>query len=252
MIVVKEVDENGKPTVWEAVDTIPNELLPDGYPHYAPGVILEETPTIQASDPTFGTIWVIPAVPKAELGKTYTVRYNGTDYTCQCLPVPSAFTSDTEAVGFGNYAVAGGENTGEPFAMMISPLRGGIIILDLVGSSSVSVGISGDVLVPFDRKYLPGSTYTVVFDIMESNTQWNAKADKTYAEVARMSRDPNVLVRAFVRLHTVNINNSDDIWLYYYGELTMAWGDLYFAINGNDSNKIRLVMKSSGIEVIKT
>ena len=230
---------------------IPIELLPEGYPHYEYGVLLAETGAIAQTHQTLGKVWVIGEVPKVELGKTYKIKYNGVVYNRLCMADPMNTTGDPDAVCFGNLSVVGGENTGEPFIILISPRMGITVALDLVDSTSVSIGIEGDVVVPFEGKYLPGSIYTVVFDIHNDNNTWQAKADKTFSEILEKSKDPNFLVRAFVRTHAMSIYyGSLDVLFYSYGELTnAASGELNFAIKENSANNLYLKMTSDAITV---
>ena len=60
----------------------------------------------------------------------------------------------------GNFAVAGGANTGEPFAMLVSHYYQEIDIIDMAGSSSVRVSISGEVVRKLDTRCLPDSVAT--------------------------------------------------------------------------------------------
>ena len=261
LIRAKKVDENGKPTAWEAVPwgytegevahPIPGELLPEGYPHYEYGVLLEETGAIEQTDQTFGKVWVVGEVPKVELGKTYKIKYNGVTYNCQCMADPMNTAGDPDAVCFGNLSVIGGANTGEPFVILISPKMGMTIALDLAGATSVTIGIEGDAIVPFEGKYLPGSIYTVVFDIRQNNNTWQSKADKEFSDILEKAKDPNVLVRAFVRTHAMSIYyGSLDVLCYSYGELTnAASAELNFAIKENSANNLYLKMTRDGITV---
>lgn len=57
---------------------------------------------------------VSPAPFTLELGKEYTAEWDGTAYTCTAQDLSAAAPG---AVGIGNTAFIGGENTGEPFAI---------------------------------------------------------------------------------------------------------------------------------------
>jgi len=124
-----------------------------------PGLVdvLPETVAEGVTDPTFGQVWQITAAPALLIGETYTVVYNGTHYQCVGMPAPEGFTTDEAAVALGNFAVMGGTDTGEPFAMLVMPNLGNIMALDLVGSASVTISIRQGAMVvhPLDPKFLP-------------------------------------------------------------------------------------------------
>ena len=148
MIIVKTVDENGKPTEWEAVSMIPGELLPEGVPYVKHGLveIMLETDATALTDPTFGETWVIrDKGPNLTVGETYTVIYNGVMYDCVCRPgEDTGLNFGVETFALGNFSVVGGANTGEPFAMLVFPSVPQIVIIDLSGATSVKIGIMGE------------------------------------------------------------------------------------------------------------
>ena len=103
--------------------------------------IMPETAAFDFTDPTFGKAWMIQTAPTLVVGEAYTVVYNGVSYECVGYPAMDGFTDDPAAVCLGNFSVVGGENTGEPFAMLIMPKYQQIVTLDLVGSTSVTIAI---------------------------------------------------------------------------------------------------------------
>lgn len=150
LIRVKETDENGKPTAWEAV--------PWGYTEGGKAEILPETAFASADHPTFGLMWMYYKALDLKVGESYTVTYNGTPYECVCQTAPSGLVNDPNAVAMGNFSVVGGTNTGEPFALLFSPENIEIAVLDLTGSTSTpTIGIHGKAEIhhPIPGKFLP-------------------------------------------------------------------------------------------------
>lgn len=122
-------------------------------------VLLKESDAAAYEHPSFGKVWLIEDAPKLTVGETYTVTYNGNDYNCVCQSAPSGLSEDANAVAMGNFSVAGGDNTGEPFAMMISAMFNRVDVIDLSGASAVKVKIVGEVVHTIDKKYLPSNDY---------------------------------------------------------------------------------------------
>ncbi|MBE6961278.1 MAG: hypothetical protein E7445_02360 [Ruminococcaceae bacterium] len=124
-----------------------------------PGLVelLPETEATGTTDPTFGQVWQITAAPALLIGETYTVVYNGAFYQCVGMPAPEGFTTDEADVALGNFAVVGGTDTGEPFAMLVMPNLGNIMAIDLAESASVTIAIyqGGTAVHPLHPKYLP-------------------------------------------------------------------------------------------------
>lgn len=127
LIRVKETDENGKPTAWEAV--------PWGYTEGGMVEILPECqPTYYADEGMFGIMDAPAVVP----GKTYFVNWNGVEYEC----VASA--------GDGMDVI-----TAEPFDIVT--MNGAMVIVPYDGTTELTLSIhaDGEVVHPLDTKYLP-------------------------------------------------------------------------------------------------
>lgn len=118
-------------------------------------VLLEESEATSFTHPIFGQMWLIKQAPNLEIGKTYTVVYNGTPYVCVCQAAPAGLINDPNAVVMGNFSVVGGADTGEPFAMLISNAFKEVDIIDLTGAAAVRVEIKGEVYRKLDPKFLP-------------------------------------------------------------------------------------------------
>ena len=103
LIRVKEVDEKGNPTAWEAV--------PWGYTEG--GVVEIPVPTRVDE----GGISISTPIG-LEVGKPYIVNWHGTDYKVTGLDVGAMSGGKIAGVGVGNPASAGGEDNGIPFAIV--------------------------------------------------------------------------------------------------------------------------------------
>lgn len=152
MIVVKKVNENGIPTEWEPADR--THWVEDG----GMTEIIPETKTNSASSELFELYWVLNQVKvNLEVGKTYTVMYDGSSYECVCQAAPAGLIEDPNAVAMGNFSVVGGANTGEPFAILYSYDYGIVNIVDLAGTANRPVvGIYGksEIVHKLDNKFL--------------------------------------------------------------------------------------------------
>lgn len=140
MILVKEVDENGQPTAWEAVDRT----------HWVEyGGMTELIPEATITPDDDGMFAIPTEVPNLAVGAPYTVNWNGAEYNC----VAQEYTEDGMSANvIGNFgAIAGGTDTGEPFVIMrlldeFAALQGFYaIIFVLDGSASVTLSICGSV-----------------------------------------------------------------------------------------------------------
>ena len=105
------------------IHPIEGKFLPEGTPWIGDRFTyaLEKSAAITYSDPNFGDIWIIQGKSVTLYpGESYTINYNGTDYTSICRLAPEGLIDDPFAMALGNFAVIGGENTGEPFALLVS------------------------------------------------------------------------------------------------------------------------------------
>lgn len=139
-IVVKEVDSNGKPTKWEAVDYQEKicETIEKAF--------LETTEVAFVQDPESGLYVAVVACDNTpEENVVYRVIFNGVTYEN---------TYNTEMSCIGNLGLLGvGEDTGEPYIM--SFIEGVINVISIVEIASATVGIVYDFAQPFDEEWLP-------------------------------------------------------------------------------------------------
>lgn len=181
-IVVKAVDENGKPTEWEAAD-IPSGAQPDwnqnddtqqdyvknrpfytGYP--VETVLVEESTVSFAGDRGLYTA-SFPSTFEATVGETYKVSWDGIVYECTSVSVEGL-------PAIGNLAIlgGGGSDTGEPFIIGIqNGERITIFTTDTSDSHTFSISGFAQEVVKIDRKYLPKAAF-ITYD--SSNSTYNS------------------------------------------------------------------------------
>ena len=158
-ITVKVVGK--KETVWHKLE---GGYLPEGVP-YSEGVKLTELySALVEIDPDSGAYEGVADVPLT-VGETYTVTYNGVDYSCVCSTMDM---DGMTAYVLGNLgAMTGGADTGEPFIILTIPAMGIFGMYALDGSASVTLSISAQVetVHKMDGKFLPkGTPYIEPFD----------------------------------------------------------------------------------------
>ena len=137
------------------INKMPTKYLPDGVPYVVAGVRAEVQPetTVEVNDMgemdcEVQTLLVV--------GETYTVNWNGTEYTCVAQDA-SAFASG--AVGLGELTELGLLGNGEPFALLIGEDEGAksAFIAPFDGSTSVTFSIyqDGTEIHKLDNRCLP-------------------------------------------------------------------------------------------------
>lgn len=109
-IVVDEVDENGKPTEWKAADYQPRTH----WSEIVDGDILPITEFTSVYEESMGINMAQLPLCELEVGKTYTVIYDGVTYTCIAK---TGEMNGMAYVGVGNDMFFGGEQTSEPFGV---------------------------------------------------------------------------------------------------------------------------------------
>lgn len=104
-------------------------------------------------------------VPALIDGKTYTVVFDGTLYSCICQG----------GYNIGNLSILGsGEDTGEPFMLAFNAgYMIGVVTKDTVGTTH-SVKVDGPMLKTLDEKYLPNLPYVT---LEEGSQYWVQKGD---------------------------------------------------------------------------
>lgn len=160
-------------------------------------------------------------------GETYTVNWNGVDYTCECV---SATFSGLPILGLGNIgAVTNGEPTTEPFAIGVileeyrdqAPFAVGIIPLD--NSVSVTLSVYGytEIITPVPEKYLENGRYVVRFTPMPNHSNGFA-ADKSFDEALSVLKNGSVPVVAY-------INDTKNRTLYVLSDVRQSGNEMKFS-----------------------
>lgn len=147
MILVKAVDENGKPTEWEAVDR--THWVEDG----GSVEILPETTMATGDDGTIAPTFFV------EGDQEITVKWNGTEYACRTYWLSMDAENDTVMFGNSEFLASNGitvETNEAPFVglLAVDGSISGLIALD--GSTEVTVSIyqGGETVHKLDNKFL--------------------------------------------------------------------------------------------------
>ena len=146
-IIVKEVDASGKPTKWESAEYQPRT-------HWSE---ITELQPLTSITPYYNEAFGLPMGGLGDfdivVGNNYKVTFDGLEYTCKAV---IASMGGMSAPAFGNNAVAGGENTGEPFAIfrVAEADVAGIIFFDM---NPHTIRIEGEVAHKIPEKYLPSA-----------------------------------------------------------------------------------------------
>ena len=143
--------------------------------------ILPETKVLEVE----GTL-VVMAVPTLVDGNTYTVTWNGVDYTCV------AHTTEGLTVVGDIGAMTGGESTGEPFVIAPMIRQGFTMVASFNGETDITLSIRGEVkeVTQLEVKYLP----QILIDV--SSGDYSLISRVTYDEViAALNEGKNVVIR---------------------------------------------------------
>lgn len=97
-----------------------------------------------------------------EVGKTYIVKWNGTEYTCVGQDA-SAFMETEGAVALGDLSAAGLNGNGEPFALLWGE---GVVMAetDTTDPITISIKTEGEIVHKLDPKYLPEDYINALID----------------------------------------------------------------------------------------
>lgn len=168
-LLVKSVDENGKPTAWEAVDPVTGADWNAGegapghvqnrpfYSEYGEETVIlpETTITVEEMTPIEYPLFIIA-------GEEYTVSWNRTVYHCTAVSYSEDGMEGT-VLGDLGMITNGVPTTGEPFVLLVfseeyaatEGFSGVIVPLD--GATELTISITGPVetVTPIPKKYLP-------------------------------------------------------------------------------------------------
>lgn len=120
-------------------------------------VVLEETTLMNFN--AAGTAEFTPAASLEE-GKTYTVIWNGTKYSCVAFYLKSwggCCIGNRSKIGFT-------DNTGEPFAIITGNSTSAVVAGKDCTTATVSITTEKEIIHTIDPKYLPSGGYDLVVD----------------------------------------------------------------------------------------
>lgn len=172
-IIVKSVDENGKPTEWEAADMASGSGLPEGATAHQQlvtdsegnakwedklcyegltEIIHQQTITCEQEESGIYCGAVDGHLTTDMAGKTYKVRFNGIEYECEAVKMDGI-----SGVFMGNMSMLGIPNsdTGEPFILGDQ----GNCLCFVTESGKYDICIIGSGVKIIDSKYLPSMSY---------------------------------------------------------------------------------------------
>lgn len=188
-IVVKEVDADGKPTKWEAVE------------HQEKICGVEDAYFVQDATAEFvyaedgGVVFYVATIPFTgtfEEGNTYTVLIDGVKYE-------TSYNADVNAIG--NMGLFGYEDTGEPFIIGDNK-DGTAMILYTAEITQATISILGSKINTIDPKYMP-TPYgaRMVFDIEELVTELT---DSSVENISTTEQEvPNMTMGKFYILYSL-------------------------------------------------
>lgn len=185
-IRVKEVDENGKPTAWEAVD-------PQERTHWTEiGEIIPQT-TMEI-DPETGECMPIFIDSCFIKGNQYFVNWNGLDYTCECF---SASDNEMTLYFIGNHVMVDGTDTGEPFTIATAILDGMTICVAYSVDETITTftfSVTGETHTPIPVRYMTNALPYYIEVIGEGTEQYPYVCNDTVANVEAIHKSGRPLV----------------------------------------------------------
>lgn len=170
----------------------------------------------------------IPGKPFGD-GDTVTVTWDGTSYTRTAKVFP--FTDLANGFYVGNLFPLGGEDTGEPFALLSTYDDDGnfmgfiaVDVYNFNGDSTHRIGCSvfAETIHPIDQKYLPG----VCLPVVEVSTTLSTGAFLTDEESAKLTEayaaECPVVIKCDITLGTLKI---------LYCSIIFGRGEMYGDVN---------------------
>ena len=151
-IMVEEVDSNGKPTKWKAVDYQPRT-------HWSE--VVTDFPETQLTDTGEGA-FVAEAQFSIISGEEYIVTYNGVKYSC------SPFTSGSDTM-LGNGSVLGFADNGLPFFAAVQ--SGMLMVVPLDGAASLTIKVERYNHVKIPSKYIDWDNTGVFYIDFDENKE---------------------------------------------------------------------------------
>lgn len=178
---------------FSSVKPIDTELLPKGHQFGCEiGEVLSECELwgMDADEDGVNDGFMLEEEVNLTVGKTYTVNYNGTEYSCVAQDI-SETTGGIPSIGLGNMEPVGFAGNGEPFAVMYCPemlamqgmdwVYGTVMVFD--EAETVTISIKGEVVTPIDAEYLPAETVRRMVVKFTTEDGENVYADKDFYEI---------------------------------------------------------------------
>lgn len=229
-IIVKAVDENGKPTEWESAEYQPRTHYKK---HLSSTVLLGET-SGQTADFGFGPMVLIPQEVSIKEGYVYDVTFNGSNYSCV-----AHFSPGIGVVAIGNDvlidALIGSQlhkNTEEPFCIFYHQAFGGTVVLvNDVESIDISIVENVVEVIQIPNEYV-GNTFMIRLSgggTGEDGTEHPYELDKTWTEIFDALSDGKTifLCEAIGTVLDVACFQRTD-YRFTIGYYAPTWGDLWF------------------------
>jgi lysophospholipase L1-like esterase len=155
-IVVKEVDADGKPTKWDAVDYQPRTH----WKSVENVDIIPKTTFVPAIGGLGVPMFQFATVAELEVGKEYTVIFDGVEYICQAKV---GAVSGMSATYLGNEAMFGNPTT-EPFAYAVIPDLGGNAVQCFdTNEHTIQISIEKEVVHKIPDEYVASNDFKVEF-----------------------------------------------------------------------------------------
>ena len=182
-------------------------------------------------------VFAVPGYIDFLVGKTYTVNWNGVDYTTEA--VPGQFNGE-DLVMIGNPAALGGTNNNLPFA--IACLMGSVAAIPLDGSTAVNVGIIGFGIVPIPFQYLTNALpyyIDVTATPKDNSTAFVYECSETVSnlmEVYESGREIKLRVKLELVYLTISLTTVSD---YPNGKTLYFTGVDYFF--GSNNSQVYIV-----------
>lgn len=253
-IIVKEIDENGKPTAWESADYQPRT-------HWSEVVKADIVPQITFT-PAYNETFGIPMFPISPIelivGNEYTVIFDDVEYHC------TAIAGNFRGISFiaiGNEIFAGGNDTGQPFAVAVL-VDMNMYIVECMDLNEHTIKVTGDntVVHKIPDAYAPKSDFMI--DVGLSPTTGGLVLYTDFQSILdAIAANKNVYAKV---LYSGGLINGDVKWnrYLYYRLIEAKWRDdgcgkiqLAMPLTYHDNNEVpnrfgdTIVIEYYGVDV---
>ena len=173
-IVVKEVDENGKPTKWESADYQPRTH----WTEVVQGDLVPHTEFTPVYNETFQMLLYGLPTFDLEAGKTYTVVFDGVEYTSTAKAGTIAQMMDAPFVSVGNTALHGVQSEEPFFVAQIPVFSTFAVVCFTAGPHTIQIIGEKTVHHKIPEEYLSKSDFMIELGFIDGtsfsvNTPWD-------------------------------------------------------------------------------